>query len=83
MTTVPGDPVVTQIRWVSEYGADVPARVYAAKRGASTYSVTVVDYNLVKKALIDNAKNCRDACPAADSYSGEGHWKDDQLIGLP
>jgi len=73
----PGDPVVTEIRWISEYGADVPARVYTGKDGLSTYAVTVVDYNLVKKALIENAKTCRERCPAADSYSGEGHWKDD------
>jgi len=73
----PGAPAVTEIRWISEYGADIPARVYEAKSGRSTYAVTVVDYNLVKNALIEKAKTCQERCPAADSYSGAGHWKDD------
>ncbi len=77
----PGDPVVTEIRWISEHGADVPAHTYTVKKGPSTYSLTVVDYNLVKKTDIENAKKCPpenlERCPGINSYAGEGYWKDD------
>jgi hypothetical protein len=88
--TFPGEPVVTEVPWQSEYGAYLPARIYAVKQGQSTYAITVVDYNLAKDLLIANAR----ACPATlerckklatyantykglEAYTGEGFWKND------
>ena len=40
----PGEFEVDEVAYPSEYGADMPARVYSYEDGASRYSVTVVDY---------------------------------------
>jgi len=47
--TFPGQPTVQEITWPSEYGAVFPGRVYAVKQGASTFSVTVIDYTQSEK----------------------------------
>lgn len=76
----PGEPVVTSTTWESEYGAVVPARVYAVTLGPSRYSMTVVDYNLVKNQLIEKAKNCppnHERCVGRTAFSGDGYWKND------
>lgn len=76
----PGEPVVAQITWQSEHGAVVPARVYSVTNGASKYSMTVVDYNLVKSQLIEKAKSCppgRERCLGRTAFSGDGYWKND------
>ncbi len=41
---VPGEFVVTDTTWDSEYGAVMPARIYLHEDGASSYKLTVVDY---------------------------------------
>jgi hypothetical protein len=76
----PGEPKVTETTWKSEYGADLPARVYVAEVGKSRYSVTVVDYGQSERLLTAKAK----ACPAwADERCtgvevvGQGYWKMD------
>jgi hypothetical protein len=76
----PGQPKVTETTWTSEYGADLPARVYAADVGKSRYTVTVVDYGQSERLLTAKAK----ACPAwADERCtgvevvGLGYWKMD------
>ena len=76
----PGEPVVTQITWTSEYGAVVPARVYTVTNGPARYSMTVVDYNLVKAQLIEKAKSCPpdlERCLGTTAFSGDGYWKND------
>jgi hypothetical protein len=76
----PDDPVVTQITWQSEHGAIVPARVYSVTNGPSKYSMTVIDYNLVKDQLIENAKTCPpglERCLGRTAFSGDGYWKND------
>ena len=76
----PGEPMVTQITWRSEHGAVVPARVYTVAQGPSKYSMTVVDYNLVKSQLIEKAKGCPPAterCVGRTAFSGDGYWKND------
>jgi hypothetical protein len=76
----PGEPVVTQITWTSEHGATVPARVYTVTDGPRTYSMTVVDYNLVKDQLIEKAKSCPaglERCLGRTAFSGDGYWKND------
>ena len=40
----PGQPMVQEISWPSEYGAVFPGRVYSVQQGQSRYSVTVIDY---------------------------------------
>ncbi len=75
----PGQPDVTETTWVSEYGAELPARVYRADQGRSRYSVTVVDYNHAQRILTERAKDCP---PGAERCSGggltgEGYWRHD------
>src|SRR5438034_6807420 len=80
----PSQPKVTETTYRSEYGADLPARVYSATQGQSRYSVTVVDYNQAQRILTEKAKNC----PAGDvvcrgvAGSGEGWWKVDLRAAL-
>jgi hypothetical protein len=54
----PGQPKVTETTWSSEYGADLPARVYTAATGSGRYSMTVVDYNQAERILAEKARNC-------------------------
>jgi len=80
----PEQPKIAQTTYRSEYGADLPARVYSVTQGQSRYSVTVVDYNQVQRILTEKAKNC----PAGDVVcrgvggSGEGWWKVDLRAAL-
>src|SRR2546421_11083943 len=73
----PSQPKVTETTYRSEYGADLPSRVYSVAQGQSRYSVTVVDYNPVQRILTEKSK----ICPAGDVVcrgvpgSGEGWWK--------
>jgi len=82
---VPAEPVVTDIVWDTEYEGKLPGRVYTVKKGASTYSVTVVDYNSLKDQQIAKGKDCtpgRDGCTANSAArrsepNGVGYWKTD------
>src|SRR5437879_13645259 len=56
----PEQPKVTDATYRSEYGADLPARVYSVTQGQSRYSVTVADYNQAQPIRTDNAKSCPD-----------------------
>ena len=40
----PGQPAVRDATYKSEQGEDLPARVYTAKEGPATYTLTVVNY---------------------------------------
>jgi len=77
----PGDPVVTDIVWVSEYGARLPGRVYSVQDGQRFYSMTTVDYTLAKELDAARAKACPDQddelCTGHTSFSGPGYWKND------
>ena len=75
----PSQPSVTETTWISEYKAELPARVYRAEVGPSRYSVTVVDYKHSQRILTEKAKACP---PGAERCSGggltgEGYWKHD------
>ncbi len=75
----PGEPEVTETAWVSEFGAEVPARVYAVEVGPSRYTVTVADYNHVERILTERAGNCppgAERCSGGGS-TGEGYWRHD------
>ena len=75
----PGQPEVTETTWVSEFGAELPARVYAAEVGPSSYTVTVADYDHVERILTERAGNCppgAERCSGGGS-TGEGYWRHD------
>ncbi len=78
----PGQPRLTETTFKSEYGADLPARVYSVVRGPERYSITVVNYAEAPRLLDEKAKT---TCPKdfADERScgltnaGRGYWKED------
>src|SRR5213593_420704 len=75
----PSPPKVTEITYRSEFGADLPARVYSATQGPSRYSVTVVDYNQAQRILTEKAKACppgAEPCKGGGN-DGEGYWRND------
>lgn len=75
----PGQPEVTDSIWTSEFGAELPARVYAAEVGPSRYTVTVADYNHAERVLTERAANCppgAERCSGGGS-TGEGYWRHD------
>lgn len=82
-TNFPGAPEIKESTYTSQFGADLPARVYSATRGASRFSVTVVDYRPIEKILTEKSKSCpqgAETClgganPA--SSTGAGYWKAD------
>jgi hypothetical protein len=79
----PGPPQVSSVTFKSQFGADLPARVYSASLGASRFSLTVVDYRPIEKILTEKARSCpagAETClgganPA--SSTGAGYWKAD------
>lgn len=74
----PGEPTVTETTWISEYGAELPARLYSAELGRGRYSVTVVDYNQAQPILTERAKACppgAETCQGGAGSTGEGYWK--------
>ena len=74
----PVQPTITETTYRSEYGADLPARVYSATQGQSRYSMRVVDYNQAQRILTEKAKSCPvGAEPCLGSPGDEGHWKAD------
>src|SRR5262245_49376712 len=79
----PGRPRVSESTYTSEYGADLPARVYTVVRGAERYSMTVVDYRPIEKILTEKAKKCPpfadERCTGfgAGAIVGAGYWKTD------
>jgi hypothetical protein len=79
----PGEPKVTTTTYMSEYGADLPARVYTVERGQERYSMTVVDYQPIEKILTERSKKCPafadERCTGigAGAAVGFGYWKTD------
>jgi hypothetical protein len=77
----PHQPKVSTITWTSQYGIELPGRVYSTESGPSRYSVTVVDYSDVERVLTERSKTCIDGdstCRGAPA-TGPGHWKQDVL----
>ena len=79
----PGNPTVAASTYTSEYGADLPARVYSASRGRQRFLVTVVDYRPVERILTEKAKKCPpfadERCTGfgAGATVGSGYWRTD------
>ena len=59
----PGQPAVSTTTFRSEYGADLPARVFTVAMGRERYSMTVVDYTPIEALLTAKSKQCP---PVAD-----------------
>ena len=75
----PGEPNIAETTYLSEYGADLPARVYSATQGQSRYSVTVVDYNQSQPILTEKAEACppgAEPCTGSTT-TGAGYWRND------
>ncbi|MDG2315669.1 MAG: hypothetical protein P8M36_01970 [Gammaproteobacteria bacterium] len=53
----PGEFEVSEIFYPSEYGVELPARVYSYESGGDYYSVTVVDYTLSERLHEERARN--------------------------
>jgi hypothetical protein len=79
----PVQPKIAQTTYTSEYGADLPARVYSVTLGAERYSMTVVDYRPIEAILTEKAKKCPpfadERCTGlgAGAAVGFGYWKTD------
>ena len=79
----PGDPTITNTTYRSEFGADLPARVYSAVLGTSRFSITVVDYSRIEPILTAKSKSCpagAETCLGNQdplSSTGAGYWRAD------
>jgi hypothetical protein len=76
----PSQPKVTDTTYKSQFGADLPARVYSAESGQSRYSLTVVDYSNIEKILAEKAKSCppgAETCRGGESSTGPGYSRAD------
>src|SRR6476660_5376576 len=71
------EPKVRETTYRSEYGYDLPARVYTAESGNSRYSATVVDYSAVEKLATEKSKTCPqenvENC-IGGAQAGLGYW---------
>ena len=74
---LPGEPWVEENVYLSEYEAELPARVHTYDEGLSRYSVTVVDYSDAERIHTERARNCppdaHTGCSGALS-TGVGSW---------
>jgi hypothetical protein len=78
--TFPVQPTVTETKYMSQFGAALPARVYSAEPGRGRYVVTVVDYSNIEAILTEKAKACppgAEACRGGGSSTGAGYWRAD------
>jgi hypothetical protein len=78
----PGSPTVMETTFKSEYGADLPARIYTVTRGAERYQVTVADYSQAPRLLDEKAKTTcpegvKDERACGLNNAGRGYWKED------
>ena len=76
----PGQPTITSTTYKSQFGADLPARIYSGAMGPSKYSLTVVDYRPIEKILAEKAKSCppgSETCRGGLGSTGPGYsWAD-------
>ena len=71
-TVFPGEPRITETTYTSQFGAELPARVYSAEVGPSRYSVTVVDYSPIEDILRKKAEDCPPGAETCRGGSGTG-----------
>ena len=71
-TVFPGEPRITETTYTSQFGAELPARVYSAEVGQNRYSLTVVDYSPIEAILRVKAEDCPPGAETCRGGSGEG-----------
>jgi hypothetical protein len=78
--TFPVQPKVTETTFKSQFGSNLPARVYSAESLAGRFKLTVVDYNNIEAISTERAKSCpagAETCRGGGSSTGAGYWKAD------
>ena len=85
----PGEPEVTETTYMSQFGAELPARVYSKEVGQNRYSLTVVDYSPIEAILTKKAEECpagaetcRGGSGAPGNSTGPGYSKADRQGAL-
>lgn len=68
----PGQPMVREITFKTEYGLTLPARVYSVQEGQNRYSVTVVDYTNAEKLHTERQSKCKAAGGDGDMCNNPG-----------
>ena len=68
----PGEPVVTEVPYASEYGATFPSRIYTVESGDYFYSVTVIDFTDAQQIYLELPDK-------TDEASSRWLWLYDQL----
>jgi hypothetical protein len=78
----PGEPTVESITYESEFGLQLPGRVYHAADALGDYSTTVVDYRASKQLHDERSSRCRAANGAnqLDGDSCQNSWEQ-EIIG--
>ena len=71
----PSEPKVQNTTYATEFGINLPSRIYSAESGASRYSVTVVDYADAQKIHSARADECRKKGGESDLCQNE--WRGD------
>ena len=71
----PAEPEIRDIRYDSEYGANLPAKVYSVADGESLHSVTVVDYT-------DAQRVYRELADRTDEAGNASLWLYDQRASV-
>ena len=54
----PTQPKVENITYTTEYGVNLPGRVYSASEGPNRYSVTSIDFTEAEKMHAERSKKC-------------------------
>jgi len=78
--TFPDQPKVTETTYRSQFGADLPARVYSSESARGRYILTVADYSNIEAILTEKAKACpagAETCRGGGSSTGAGYWRAD------
>jgi hypothetical protein len=78
----PSPPKIETTTFKSEYGIDLPAKVYTVNRGVDRYSITIADYTNIRKLADDRAAKM---CPSGKGderscglvNAGRGYWKEE------
>jgi hypothetical protein len=78
----PVPPTIETTTFKSEYGIDLPARVYTVNRGVDRYSMLIADYRDVRKLADERAAKM---CPSGKGderscglvNAGRGYWKEE------
>ena len=78
----PMQPKVATSTFTSEYGAELPAKIYTVDQGRDHYKVTVADYTQAPRILDENAakkcpKDFADERSCGLTNAGRGYWKED------